>query len=171
MYAKKIYPVYVSKHKLNCEKQVTLLTIPIGEEWHYLAVITLSELLRGITSKDHRDFNCLNCLHAFATENKHEFDKKVHENKDFCNVVIPSADNKILKFSQHQKSYIILTYFEGLMEKFDGCKNNTENSSITKVVEHIHQLFQCLLYHHLKAQKISMMYTEVKIAGKSFVDT
>ena len=33
----KIYPAYVSKHNLNCEKQVNLLMIPNGEGWHYLA--------------------------------------------------------------------------------------------------------------------------------------
>ena len=38
--------------------------------WHYLAVKKLSALLRGITSKHHGDFYCLNCLHSFATEKK-----------------------------------------------------------------------------------------------------
>ena len=67
---KKIYPAYVSKHNSNREKQVNLLMIPNGEGWHYLAVKELSALLRGITSKHHRDFYCLNCLHSFATEKK-----------------------------------------------------------------------------------------------------
>ena len=67
---KKIYPAYVSKHNSNHEKQVNLLMIPNGEGWHYLAVKELSALLRGITSKHHRDFYCLNCLHSFATEKK-----------------------------------------------------------------------------------------------------
>ena len=39
-----------------------------GRWWHYLAVKKLSALLRGITSKHHGDFYCLNCLHSFATE-------------------------------------------------------------------------------------------------------
>ena len=40
------------------------------EVWHYLAVKKLSTLLRGITSKHHGDFYCLNCPHSFRTENK-----------------------------------------------------------------------------------------------------
>ena len=36
------------------------------EGWHYLAVKKLSTLLRGITSKHHGDFYCLNCLHSFT---------------------------------------------------------------------------------------------------------
>ena len=44
--------------------------IPNEEKWHYLAVKKLSTLLRGIISKHHGDFYCLNCLHSFATEKK-----------------------------------------------------------------------------------------------------
>ena len=40
------------------------------EGWHCIAVKKLSELSRGITSKDHGDFYCLNCLHSFRTEHK-----------------------------------------------------------------------------------------------------
>ena len=41
-----------------------------GDKFHYLAVKKLSALLRGITSKYHGDFYCLNCLYSFATEKK-----------------------------------------------------------------------------------------------------
>ena len=101
MHAKKekIYPAYVSKHNSNREKQVILSIISMGEKlWHYLAVKKLSVLLRGITSKHHGDFYCLNCLHSSAK------DKKVCENKTFCNVIMPSEDTKILEFDQYQNS-------------------------------------------------------------------
>ena len=64
----------------------------------------LSALLRGITSKHYRDFYCLNCLHSFSTKKKLESHKKVCENKEICNVIMPSEDNKILEFNQNQKS-------------------------------------------------------------------
>ena len=90
MLKKKKYPAFVSKHNSNHEKQVFLLMILNGEGWHYLAVKKLSASLRGITSKHHGDFYCLNCLYSFTTENKLELHKKVCENKDFCNVRMPS---------------------------------------------------------------------------------
>ena len=68
--------------------------IPNEEGWHYLAVKNLPALLRGTTSKHHRGFYCLNCLHSFATENKRESYKKVCKNKDFCNVLMPSEGTK-----------------------------------------------------------------------------
>ena len=46
-------------------------------------------------SKHPNDFYCLNCLQSFSTEKKSESHKKVCENKDFCNVVMPSGDIKI----------------------------------------------------------------------------
>ena len=71
------------------------------KKWHYLAVKNLSALLRGITSKHHGDFYCLNCIHSFATENKLQSHKRVCENKDFCNIIMHSDDTKILKFNQY----------------------------------------------------------------------
>ena len=63
------------------------------------------------------------------------------KNKDICNVIMPSEDTKILKFNQYQKSdkasFIIYANRECIIEKIDGCKNNPENSSTTKVSEHI----------------------------------
>ena len=53
-------------------------------------------LLRGIINGD---FYCLNCLHSFRTKNKLESHKKVSENKDFCNFIMPSEDTKILEFN------------------------------------------------------------------------
>ena len=148
---KKIYPVYVSKYNANREKQVILLMISNGEipeaksegrrQWHYLAVKTLSVFLRKITSKNNGDFYCLNCLCSFRTKNKLESHEKACENKDFWNVIMPSDDTKILEFNQNKKSdkapFIIYADLECIIRKIDGCKNNPENSTTTKVSEHI----------------------------------
>ena len=43
------------------------------------------------------------CQNSFTTENKRESHKKVCENKDFCSIVLPSKDAKILEFNKYQK--------------------------------------------------------------------
>ena len=52
-----------------------------------------------------------------------------------------SEDTKILELNKYQKSnkapFVIYADLECLIEKTDGCKNNPENSSTTKVSEHI----------------------------------
>ena len=56
-----------------------------------------------------------------------------------------SEDTKILDFNQYQKSdkasFIIYADRECLIEKIDGCKNNPEISSTTKISEHIQSGF------------------------------
>ena len=39
-------------------------------------------------------------LHSFRTKNKLESHNKVCKNKDFCNVITPSEDTKMLEFYQ-----------------------------------------------------------------------
>ena len=67
--------------------------------------------------------------------------KKICKNKDFCGIVMPSERNNILEFNQHMKSnkmsYIIYADIESLIRKIDGCANNSEKSSTTKIGEHI----------------------------------
>ena len=67
---KKIRLAYKSKYNHKRDNQVFLLMITDdGKKWHYLAVKKLSALLRGITSNNHRDFYCLNCLHSYRIKN------------------------------------------------------------------------------------------------------
>ena len=55
-------------------------------------------------------------------------------------------------------SFIIYEDLECIIKNIDGCKNYLENSSTTKVSEHI-------------PKKTSMMYVEVKFLWKIFVNT
>ena len=91
-----------------------------GEKFSLSYIKKLAALLRGITFKHHGDFYCLNCLHSFATEKKLELQKKVCENKDFCNVIMPSKDTKKL-INIKNLPFIIYTYLECIIEKFDEC--------------------------------------------------
>ena len=81
---------------------------------------------------------------------------------------MPSEDTKILEFNQYQKSdkapFIIYVDLESMIEKIDGCKNDPENSSTTKVSKHIPSGFSMSTISSLKGIKKGMMCTEVKIA-------
>ena len=47
------------------------------ENWHYLAVKSIPGLLRGITSNHNSDHYCLNCFHAYTSENKLEKHERI----------------------------------------------------------------------------------------------
>ena len=111
-----------------------------GEKWHYLAVTSLSGLLRGITSNHNGDFYYLNCFHAYTTRNRLKEHEKVCKNYDSCCVEMSNEDNKILKYNHGEKSmkapFIIYADLECLLEKISVCYNNPEKSSTIKINKH-----------------------------------
>ena len=127
----KIYPAYVSKNNSNRQKKSVALS----------SSKKISALLKGITSKNNSDFYCSNCPHAFKTKDILESNKRVRENKGFCKVVMSSEDTKTFEFNQNQKSdkttFIFYADLEYIIQKNDGCKNVTENSSATSVSQNI----------------------------------
>ena len=137
---KKIEVAYKSKHNLTREKQVILLMISNGENWHYLVVKSLSGLLTGITSNHKEDFYCLNCFHSYRTKNKLESHKKICENCEYCRVEMPTKDNNAIKYNQGEKSiklpFVVYANLECLLEKMSTCYNNPEESSTTKINKH-----------------------------------
>ena len=134
---KKIEIAYKSKHNLTREKQIILLMIGNGENWHYLVVKSLSGLLTGITSNHKEDFFCLNCFHWYKTKNKLEAHKKIFENHDYCRVEMPTEDNNVIKYNHGEKSiklpFVVYADLECLLEKMNACYNNPEESSTTKI--------------------------------------
>ena len=112
-----------------------------SENWHYLAVKSLSRLLRGITSNHDGDYYCLNCFHSYRTENNLNAHKKVCENHDYCNIEMPSNDNDLINYNKGEKSlklpFIIYADLECLLEKISTCYNNPNLSSTTKINQHV----------------------------------
>ena len=102
---KKIGHEYKSKYNSNREnQQVILLIITDGKKWHYLALRSLPELVKGITSKHDGDFYRLNYFRACTTKNKLERHIEVCENHDYFCVEMPNEDNKILEYNHVGKS-------------------------------------------------------------------
>ena len=163
---KKIGIAYKSKHNLTREKQVILLMISNGENWHSLTVKNLSGLLRGITSNHAGDCYCLNCFHWYRTKNKLESHQKICENRNYCNVEMPDEDNKIIKYNQGEKSikspFIIYADLECLLEKISTCYNNPEKSSTTEINKHTLSGYSLFTHCSFDEKKISLIIIEVK---------
>ena len=74
---KQIEPACKSKyyHKRDNKVNLLMITDDDDENWHYLAVKSISALFREITTNNNADYHCLNCFHSFCTNNmlkKHE---------------------------------------------------------------------------------------------------
>ena len=117
---KQIRLSYKSKYNHKRDNQVNLLMITDdGENWHYLAVKSISALYRGITSNNNGDCY-LNCFHSYRTNNilkKHETCGK----HDYCHVKMSKEDNKTLKYNHREKilkvSFIIIADLECILPK------------------------------------------------------
>ena len=102
---KQIKQAYISKHNDERDTHVNLLMITDGtSNWYYLAVKSISGLLRGITSNHNGDFYCLNCFHSYTRERKLRKHERICKDHDFCDIKMPDEDNKILKYIPGEKS-------------------------------------------------------------------
>ena len=73
------------------------------KNWHYLAVKSITRLLRGITSNNNGDFYCLNCFHSYRTKERLKKHEKVCKDHNYCHVKMPDDDKKILKYNPGEK--------------------------------------------------------------------
>ena len=74
-----MHPAYISKINSNWKK--TNNSIIDSKRRKSRMVLSW---LRGVISKNHGDFYCLNCLHSFRIENKLKSYEKVCKIEDFC---------------------------------------------------------------------------------------
>ena len=124
---KQIRHAYKSKHNFKGENKVILLMITDCTKGHYLAVKSLSALLRGIRSNHNGEFYCLNCFHSYSTKEKLEKHENICNDHGNCYVKMPNNNNnnnhnnKILKYNHGKKSlkasFIIYVDLECLAEK------------------------------------------------------
>ena len=93
---------------------------------------SLSKLFWGITSNNH----CLNCLHSPWTDNVLKRHDRICENNKYCEVIMPTESDKILKYNYGEKSlrvpFVIYADLECLLLKQQSCQNNP-NKSYTEV--------------------------------------
>ena len=169
---RKVHIVYKSMHNLTCDKQVILLMISNGENWHYLTVKNLPGLFRGITSNHKEDFYCLNCFHSYRTKNKLEEHKKICENHNYCNVEMPTKENNIIKYNQREKSiklpFAVYANLECLLEKMSTCQNNPKESSTTEINKHIPSGYSLFTHCSFDKTKSKLNFYRGKDCMKKF---
>ena len=111
-----------------------------NENWHYLAVKSISRLSRGINSNHDGDFYCLNYMHSFCADNALKKHERLCGNHDYCDIVMPSKDKNILRYNSGEKSLNVanLIYFdlESLSIKNHSSQHNLERSYTEKKSTH-----------------------------------
>ena len=115
-----------------------------NKKWHYLALKSIrneqgfvkptqsiSRLFKKVTSNTDTDYYSLSCLTSFRTENTLKEHEKICENNDYCKIIMPNEDNKILKHKKGTKcirmEHAIYLDLECILTKHDTCENNPNN--------------------------------------------
>ena len=131
---------FKSKHNVERENHVILLMITDSKKWHYLAVKSLSVLIRRITWNHKEELYCLNCFHSYRTKNKLKKHERVCNDYDYSYVWRPNEDSKNIKIEPRTNSLKVLFInyadLECLLEKMRSCQNNTEKSYTEKKAKH-----------------------------------
>ena len=101
---------------------------------------SISRLLRVIGSNHDGDPYCLGCLHSFPSDRTLKKPERLRANHDYCEVVMPDDDQKILKHQYGTKSLkmsnIIHTDLEANVNKHDTSSNNPDQSYTEKKATH-----------------------------------
>ena len=141
-----------------------------GKKWYYLAVKSLSALLRGIESNHNEDFYCLNFFHSYSTEKKRKKHEKVWNDDNYCYVEIPNEDNKILKFNHGERllkaPFMIYADLECLLEKMHPCQNSHEKSYTEKKTKHTSSGYSLFTHCSFDLAKQTWSLQKWKLHGK-----
>ena len=140
--------------------------------WHYLAVKSLSALLRGTTSNHHGDFYCLNCFHSHRAPNKLKKHERVCSNHDYYRIDMPKEHEKI-KYLSAEKSlkapFIVYVDLEFLLKKCNIVKIILKILTQRKKLSTNLQDTHGVQYAHLMIQKTDAIFIGERIILKSFV--
>ena len=110
------------------------------EKWHYLAVKSLSALLRGITSNGDGNLCFFSCFHSYCTNNALKKHERLCNKHDYCNIEMPQEDEKIPKYKHGEKSlkapFTIYLELACLLKKEQSCQNNPGKSYTERKAKH-----------------------------------
>ena len=143
-----------------------------GKRWHYLAVSSLSALLRGISSNNNGDLYCLNCFHSYCTLNKLKNHERICNNHDYCHVDTPK-EHKKMKYLLWEKSlkvpFIIYADLECLLKKCNLVKIILKILRQRKTLSTNLQDTHGVQYARLMIRKTDAIFIGENIVLKSFV--
>jgi len=110
-------------------KCVDLLIVQRGEKRHYVAIKSLSALLRGITSNHDGDFYCRNCLGSFRSQDTLKLHIQACKDHDFCYVKMPAKSIRM--------PFVIYADTECILRPVQSVEDRSGKPSTPNVADHI----------------------------------
>ena len=138
---KRVRQAFISKYNSTREKHVDLLIVQDNMKTHYTAIKRISALLRGITSNNHGDHYCRNCLNSFRTKEVYKIHVEACKDHDYCHVKIPKEKEKWLSYVEGSKTirapFVIYADTECILEPIVGCDGDPNSAFTREVNRHV----------------------------------
>ena len=129
--------------------------------------------MRGITANHNGDFNCLNCLYSFRTDNALKRHERLCDNNGYCHVEMPTENNKTLNYNHGEKSlkvpFTIYADSECLLIKQQSCQNNPNESYTERKAMHEPCGYALSFVCSFDSKENNKIFTEEEIVLKGFV--
>ena len=103
--------------------------------WHYLAVKSISRLFRRITSNNNGDHYYLNCLHSYRTEKKLKVLERLCNNHDYSEIIMATKYKNIVKYNSGEKSLKIVNVIYFDLETLHIKQQSVQNNPIRSCTE------------------------------------
>ena len=132
---------FISKHNSERPKCVDLLIVQDGVKKHYVVIKSLSALLRDVTSTNHGDFYCRNCLGSFRFKETLDLHIQACRDHDFCYVKMPEEGKNILRYQEGSKSirvpFVIYADTECILRPIQSVEDRSDKPSTRNIAEHV----------------------------------
>ena len=140
-------------------------------KWHYVAIKSISGLLRGITSTHNGDFYCLNCFHSYRTHKKLKEHEQLCGKYGFCNLKLPDEKHKYISSTSGTNTLKILLLYMLISNVYFLTWTHVKILTITHLqcINHYiyRQIFLCLPVILLINRKISKYAIVVRTVCKN----
>ena len=123
------------------ERVINLMIITENNRKHYIAIKSLSRLLRSQNTKHkEKEYFCMNCLHGFNTEISRDKHLNYCMNNESVKVEMPHK-NPIGQYSdgqyQFKVPFVMYADFESILEPIQGPANDPMSSSTRGINNHV----------------------------------
>ena len=133
--------IYICRKGGNYQRAINLMLITENNRKHYVAIKSLSRLLRSQNTKHkEREYFCMNCLQGFWEECSRDEHLGYCKNNESVRIEMPHK-RPIVEYSEGQFQFkvpfIMYAYFEFILEPIQGPGNNPRISATKGINIHV----------------------------------
>ena len=156
--------VYICKKGKEYDRVANLMLITNNNSKHYVAIKSLSRLLRSSNTKNEKKQHfCINCLQGFNEKKSRDEHTVYCQNNEAVRIEMPNK-KPIVRYSdgqyQFKVPFMMYADFESILEQIQGASNNPNISSTRGV--NVHTPSGWCIYSHFSYGNVTKPLTQYR---------